>query len=266
MKLTAITISAFLSLIMASCSGCGHTNPFDTVGMGPYAEEDASTILPGSPDDDKASSATSAISSAAAPVAPRTVAGASDDPMWQALRIGRLRDVFNDSNKYHYMAAMKIGIDPIVTLADAYYSKRPMMKVESNPYYTVDSLTHSMPFLVPEASSLLDTIGVRFAALLKHKGLPPHRFRVTSLLRSHYAVKRLRRVNRNAVDSSTHQLGTTFDISWSRFEPVDSTREISDATLKQVLAEVLFDLRSKKKCLVVFERKSPCFHITATGE
>jgi len=28
---------------------------------------------------------------------------------------------------------------------------------------------------------------------------------------------------------------------------------------------VLWDLRKQNKCMVKFERKSPCFHITATG-
>ena len=35
------------------------------------------------------------------------------------------REMFNDSNKYQYAYAEVLGIEPIVTLSDAYNAKRP---------------------------------------------------------------------------------------------------------------------------------------------
>lgn len=179
--------------------------------------------------------------------------------------IGPLGEIFNDSNKYQYAFAERIGIAPIRTLADAFYVRRPIVKIESNNLYEVDSLTHSMPFLVPEAAELLATVGRNFIDSLKHRGVDNYRIRVTSLLRSPHSVKKLRRVNRNATDSSTHQFGTTFDLSYTRFHCLDSTKRIHDGDLKNLLAEVLFDLRKRNKCLVKFERKTACYHVTVTG-
>lgn len=180
--------------------------------------------------------------------------------------IGPLRQVFNDSNRYHYAYAERIGIRPITSLSSAYYTNRPIVKITSNKYYTVDTLKHSLPYLVPEAAKLLEDIGKNFIDSLHARGGDGYRIRVTSLLRTPHTVKRLRRVNRNATDSSTHQFGTTFDLTYTRFDCLDSTRVINDGDLKNLLAEVLYDLRSKQRCLVKFERRSPCFHITATGK
>lgn len=180
--------------------------------------------------------------------------------------IGRLAVVFNDSNKYQLDAAQKIGLVPIRSLSEAYFTSRPVVKIESNKYYTVDSLKHSLPYLVPEASQLLTDIGSNFIDSLGKRGADGYRIRVTSLLRTPHTVKRLRRVNRNAVDSSTHQYGTTFDISFTRFDCLDSTRTIHEEDLKNLLGEVLLDLRKDNRCLVKYERKGGCFHITATGK
>ncbi len=76
-------------------------------------------------------------------------------------------------------------------------------------------------------------------------------------------MRRLRRVNVNASDSSTHKFGTTFDLSYVKFHCLDTTRTIHDGDLKNLLAEVLLDMRTAGRCLVKFERKTGCFHITA---
>lgn len=175
-----------------------------------------------------------------------------------------LVEAFNDSNKYQYGTGERIGIKPITSVGDAYFTRRPLVKVETGQWYVIEPLTHSMPYLVPEAASLLETIGRNFRDSLKSKKLGSHKICVTSLLRSAHSVKKLRRVNRNATDSSTHQLGTTFDITYSHF--AHGQQEVSDQQLKLVLAEVLRDLRAANKCMVKYEIKSPCFHVTATGK
>lgn len=178
--------------------------------------------------------------------------------------LGNLRELFLDSNKYQYAWAERFGISPIGGLGDAYHTRRPLVRVESCDAYAVDRLTHSLPFLVPEAELLLRQIGYDFIDTLRARGADGYRIKVTSLLRTPATVKSLRRRNRNATDSSTHQFGTTFDISWSNFVCADTTRTIHEGDLKNILAEVLDVHHRAGRCMIVFEKKSPCFHITVT--
>lgn len=195
--------------------------------------------------------------------APSPLVGTRHGERIPVRRIGMLREVFNDSNKYQYAAAERLGIRPMTDIGKTYFTSRPIVLLTSNEYYTIDSLTHSFPYLVPEAESRLRQIGRNFIDSLARRGGDSYRIMVTSLLRSPHTVKRLRRVNRNAVDSSTHQFGTTFDISFTRFDCTDSSRTLNQEDLKNLLGEVLLDLRNQKLILVKYEAKGGCFHITA---
>lgn len=177
--------------------------------------------------------------------------------------IGPLGRVFNDSNYVQLQMAREIGIEPIGSLSSAYFTKRPLVKVSSNQYYQIDSLRHSYPYLVPEAASLLEEIGKNFIDSLHSRGGDSYKIKVTSILRTPDTVGRLRRVNINATDSSTHQYATTFDISYTNFYCLDENRQINQGDLKNLLGEVLNDLRKQGKCLVKYEYKTGCFHITA---
>ena len=102
---------------------------------------------------------------------------------------------------------------------------------------------------------------------LNAKGLNPNKITVTSVLRTEDDVKRLRRRNGNASENSAHCYGTTFDISWKRFQKVEDEdgrplQDVSSDTLKMVLSEVLRDLKKADKCYVKYELKQGCFHIT----
>ena len=98
--------------------------------------------------------------------------------------LGRLREVFNDSNYRQLVYAQSLGITPIRSLSDAYHTRRPIVHVKSNRDYTVDTLTHSLPYLVPEAERLLRDIGRNFQDSLKKRGDARYRVRATSLLRT----------------------------------------------------------------------------------
>lgn len=177
--------------------------------------------------------------------------------------LGPLRKVFNDSNHVHLAAAREIGIKPIHTDADILALKRPLAKIASCPEYYLDNLTHSFPYLVPEAAALLRDIGQAFNDSLAARGGGNYRIKVTSLLRTPVTVKKLRRVNVNATSESTHNYGTTFDISYSKFiydGPGAPSRTFED--LKNLLAEVLDDMRRAGRCYIKFEYKQSCFHIT----
>lgn len=176
--------------------------------------------------------------------------------------VGAHVDVFNDSNNMHLEAAKRLGIDPVNDLHGTYFLKRPIVKIESNQYYAVDTLHHSEPFLVPEAALLLTEIGRNFIDSLHSRGGRDYKVKVTSLLRTPESVARLRKVNVNAAEESAHEYGTTFDISYISFVGSDSSYSIDQGDLKNLLAEVLNDLRKEDKCFVKFERKTGCFHIT----
>lgn len=176
--------------------------------------------------------------------------------------IGSLYKVFNDSNPAHLALAKRLGIQPVNSLRDAFHTSKPLVEITTNDHYLVDSLTHSVPYLVPGAAKLLDDIAVAFIDSLKARSGYGYRVKVTSLLRTQGTLKKLRRVNVNASDSSTHRFGTTFDLSYSKFQVVDSTLRIPQEDLKNLLGEVLLDFRNRSRCLVKYERKTACFHIT----
>lgn len=177
---------------------------------------------------------------------------------------GNYFEEFNDSNYRQYAYAETLGIEPITKLEDAYFVNRPLIHIQSNEYYEVDELTHSVPFLIPSAAQLLEDIGKEFKSRLKNKGVEGYKIKVTSVLRTPQSVKSLRRVNRNATDSSTHKFATTFDISWAKFPSRNPKGGISESEMKYVLGETLYGMRQAGRCLVKYERKSPCFHITVT--
>ena len=171
---------------------------------------------------------------------------------------------FNDSNYIQLAAAEQLGINPINTMGDVYLTRRPLTEIASSDNSKVDNLTHSLPFLVPEAAALLDDIGSEFTKRAKEAtGIDGYKVIMTSALRTASTVKALMKVNQNAVEKSTHMYGTTFDISYNGFMG-PGNEAVSSPQLKMVLAEVLRDMRAKERCYVKYEIKSPCFHITAT--
>jgi len=175
---------------------------------------------------------------------------------------------FGDLNKAHLDAAKKIGVSPVASRSEAEHMKKKLVHISSNEYYAVDSLTHSIPYLVPQASELLKSIGKNFLDSLAAKGLNPNKVIVTSVLRTEHDVERLRKRNINASDNSAHFYGTTFDISWKRFEKPEDKKgrpiqPVGSDTLKLVLSEVLRDVRKENKCYIKYELKQGCFHITA---
>lgn len=175
---------------------------------------------------------------------------------------GSLGRVFNDSNYLHLEAANELGLSPIDDTQSAWCLLRPIVEVKSCREYYVDSLSHSYPYLVPEAADLLSEIGRRFNDTLSARGGGHYRIKVTSVTRSRLSVGRLRRVNRNATEASAHQYGTTFDISYLKFICDSAGVYRTQEDLKNLLAEVLHGLRRDGRCYVKHERKQSCFHIT----
>lgn len=187
-------------------------------------------------------------------------------PGGEKLRTKNIRSLsrtFNDVNRFHLVAAKQNGIEPIMTIADAWNLKMPVLRIESTNYYFVEKARYSLPYLVPRAKTLLDDIAKNWKDSLNARGGGDYRLKVTSILRTGSTISKLKRVNRAAVDSSAHRYGTTFDISYRKFICDNPEKPRSAEDLKNLLAEILYDLRENGRCYVKYEHRQGCFHITA---
>lgn len=176
-------------------------------------------------------------------------------------------DCFPDSNHVQLSAAHRWGVTPVADRREAEERKSELVYMGCSPFYHVDPLHQSIPYLVPRAAILLQDIGQAFYDSLHVKGLPMQKFIVTSVLRTRADINRLRRCNVNATENSCHLFGTTFDITYTRYNPFKipgegARRAVRDDTLKYVLSEVLNDKRLEGRCYVKYEKKQKCFHIT----
>ena len=177
--------------------------------------------------------------------------------------------LFNDQNGIQLKSAAQFGIkQPLKNRDAADDVKDGLVRIRSNSHYSIDKLTHSIPYLTDGAAELLDMIGKNFLDSLESKGLNPNKIIVTSVLRTQEDIKKLQKSgNPNAVKNSAHCYATTFDIAYayydkSWFKNFRFCESVEPEILKKVLGEVLRDLRKQKKCYVKYEVKQRCFHIT----
>jgi len=173
-----------------------------------------------------------------------------------------LTQLFNDSNALQLQAARANGFEPVTDLAGAYNINKPLIRVYSCDAYMLDELKMSVPYLVPKAAQLLKEMGYAFQDSVRSRGGKSYRMKVTSVTRTDYSVSQLQRRNRWASSNSCHRYGTTFDISWVKFDCLDPSMVVSLEDLKNILAEVVADFRNSGRCYAIFERKAGCFHIT----
>ena len=175
-------------------------------------------------------------------------------------------NTFPDQQDVQILAANQHGVAPVQNREEAEHSKGKLVYVGSNPFFYVDKLNNSIPYLVPEASVLLQDIGRAYFDSLQIKGIPLHKIIVTSILRTKDDVAKLRTRNGNATENSCHLYGTTFDICYNRYKQIQTKdqprRQVQNDTLKWVFSEVLRDFREKNRCYIKYEVHQGCFHIT----
>lgn len=194
-----------------------------------------------------------------------TLSATAPESVFVSSKVWSYNECFSDSNNVQLSVAEEIGVRPMTTRAEVTRNVKThrLVNITTSPYYKIDKLTHSIPYLVPKAQQLINTISINFIDSLLSKGMEPHVPIVTSVLRTGSDIERLQRGNRNSVTNSAHQYGTTVDITYNRFMPLSSdTPTRFDENLKKVLAEVLFDLRDQGQCYVKYERRQACFHLT----
>ena len=175
-------------------------------------------------------------------------------------------NTFPDQQDVQILAANQHGVAPVQNREEAEHSKGKLVYVGSNPFFYVDKLNNSIPYLVPKASVLLQDIGRAYFDSLQIKGIPLHKIIVTSILRTKDDVAKLRTRNGNATENSCHLYGTAFDICYNRYKQIQTKdqprRQVQNDTLKWVFSEVLRDFREKNRCYIKYEVHQGCFHIT----
>jgi hypothetical protein len=192
-------------------------------------------------------------------------------------------------NAEHVERAMEMGVGPIADHEEALalLQQGKLVQIATNPYYAVQEMDYSVPYVTPHTSNLLTLIGMRFQQALQEQGLPLYRYVITSATRTVEDQERLRGVNGNAADTSSHVFGTTVDLHYQEFDyspDQDSTadgfwisrsllqrllrRELShlnderQARLKAILGRVLTELQDEGAVLVIYERLQPVYHLT----
>lgn len=171
--------------------------------------------------------------------------------------------IFADMQDVHIEAARKFGLESAPeTRQSVEDMKRSLVRIEENKYYTISDLSHSVPYLRPNAAKELMTIGKQFQEALKEKGLPKYRIIVTSVLRTEEDVKNLRKSNTNASKDSAHRYGTTFDIWYADYDRISYKSKMDQSDLRKVLAEVLQKEQEAGRIYVKYEASQHCFHIT----
>lgn len=121
----------------------------------------------------------------------------------------------------------------------------------------VRDLTHSIPYVIPKADSLITDIAKSFQEISNSKS----RFEITSVLRTKEDIKKLQKNNSLAVKNSCHSYGTTFDISYVNFKH-DHFHPKSNKELRKCLAKALRQLQKEGRCYVKKEKNQKCYHIT----
>jgi hypothetical protein len=188
-----------------------------------------------------------------------------DSLVWYPGRTFSYKLKFNDLQTKQHAVASRIGLPrPPKDRADSASMRRQLVEIETTENYIVDSLTHSVPFLIPSGKRELDAIGAEWADILSRNGLPHYRFYVTSVLRTQEDIKYLQRSgNINSVTQSCHCYGTTFDLAYMRYDKVSRTHTyMHEDNLKLVLGQVLLNHQRAGKIFVKYEAKQSCFHVT----
>ncbi len=132
--------------------------------------------------------------------------------------------------------------------------KSKVKRISNSTGFIVDDLSHSEPYLHPDAAKILFEIGKRFAE--KSDG---HKFIITSLTRTIENQTKLTKSNINASpNTSSHSYAVSFDLAYSKF---NRNREYNHNAHK-ALEETLIKLQKEKRIYVLREKQSACYHVT----
>jgi hypothetical protein len=165
-----------------------------------------------------------------------------------------------------------------------------LVQLEDSTRHWIVRRGSSPAYVVPHVRVLLEMVGARFQERLEELGLPPYRLEVTSALRTAARQEQLRRTNGNAAAGvSSHEYGTTVDLSYAAFAPPADPPEgllpeapialaphlerIVDLALESVsgrksrelgaiFSQVLREAQDEGLALVIYERQQTVYHLT----
>ena len=175
---------------------------------------------------------------------------------------------FKDINSEQLAHAQTNGLKTIIknqkqfeSQIDSLVEKGILVKIKPNKYYNIRHLTHSYPYLTPDARDLLNLIGKRFQANLQAEGLPKYKFQISSLLRTIEFQRQLTHQNVNATFGlSAHYYGTTFDIAYDKYDRRGKSHQ--DQKVEAILEKTLRELREECRLMIIRESSNKCFHMT----
>jgi len=194
-------------------------------------------------------------------------------------------------NAAHIAKARELGVRAEDEEAlDSLVAAGRLIELEDSTQYWIVRPGDSPAHVVPDVAALLEVLGGRFQERLAEFGLPPYRLEVTSALRTAERQARLRRNNANAAAGvSSHEFGTTVDLSYAAFAPpaevppeiiggissdlLPHIRRIADLAFESVSArksrelgkifsEVLAEAQDEGIVLVIYERQQTVYHLT----
>ncbi|MGD2121779.1 MAG: DUF5715 family protein [Gemmatimonadota bacterium] len=194
-------------------------------------------------------------------------------------------------NASHLARARQLGVRAEDEDAlDSLVAAGRLIELEDSTEYWIVRPGTSPAHVVPDLRTLLEVLGTRFQGRLAEMGLPPYRVEVTSALRTAERQARLRRNNANAAAGvSSHEFGTTVDLSYAAFAPpaevpaeiMDGVaedlrphiRRIADLAFESVSArksrelgrifgQVLAEAQDEGIALVIYERQQTVYHLT----
>ena len=202
-----------------------------------------------------------------------------------------LRRFLNDQ---HVARARALGVRAVDgTTRDSLLATGRLVALEDSTRHWIVRGSTSPANVVPHLRTLLKILGERFQERLAGMGVPPYRIEVTSALRTSDRQERLRSSNTNAAaGTSSHEFGTTVDLSYAAFAPpADTPAEILmgvptefaphlerfvDLALESVSArksrelgaifsDVLREAQAEGLALVIYERQQTIYHLTVAS-
>ncbi len=169
-----------------------------------------------------------------------------------------------------------------------------LVELPDSTSYWIVRRGSSPAHVVPSVPLLLEELGRRFHARLEEMGLPPYRIEVTSSLRTAERQQRLRRTNPNAAAGvSSHEFGTTVDLSYAAFAPplqspagvlddvhvqlrphverladlaLESVSGRKSRELGRIFSQVLAEVQAEGLALIIYERQQTVYHVTVARE
>jgi hypothetical protein len=194
-------------------------------------------------------------------------------------------------NASHLARARQLGVraedeDELDSLVAAGH----LIELEDSTRHWIVRPGDSPAQVVPALRTALEVLGTRFQERLSDMGLPPYRMEITSAYRTAERQARLRRTNANAaVGVSSHEFGTTVDLSYAAFAPpaelpaaitdrvaedlqphirrianlaFESVSARKSRELGRIFSQVLIEAQDEGIVLVIYERQQTVYHLT----